>query len=69
MRYLCQFRDLGKENFVTDCGFDNPDQAKSYVERVVTTLLHTVAEGKVFDYEQRQVIHEFTVFDIQAGGE
>lgn len=47
-RYLCQFRDVGKDYFITDCGFDTLDQATRYVNRIVASL-DNVAEGQVYD--------------------
>lgn len=56
-RYLCQFRDIGKDYFITDCGFDDLEQAKMYVNKVVTVLWKTVVKGQVFDYETREIIY------------
>lgn len=47
-RYLCQFRDVGKDYFVTDCAFPTLDQAARYVNRIVGAL-DSVAEGQVYD--------------------
>lgn len=58
--YLCQFREEGRDYFVTDCAFysDQLDAAISYVERVVSTLA-IVVEGKVWNVEFKYDVYSF----------
>lgn len=55
-RYLCQFRDWNKTDYVTDCGFHTLRQARSYVDKVVDTL-RDVAEGRVLDSKTRNYVY------------
>ncbi len=55
-RYLCQFRDWDKTYYVTDCDFYTLNQAKGYVDKVVTTLSH-VAEGRVLDTKTKKFVY------------
>ena len=54
-RYLCQFRDLDQDYFITDCAFEHLGQAWRYVRRIVTALA-SVAEGQIFDAETREIV-------------
>lgn len=47
-RYLCQFRDTGKDYHKTDCAFPTLIQASRYVNRIVESLPN-VEHGQVFD--------------------
>lgn len=55
-RWLCQFRDVGKSYFKTDCRFDTRRAAMNYVDTVLATLT-TVAEGQVVDNEKREIVY------------
>lgn len=57
-RFLCQFRDVGKDYFKTDCAFSDDEQAAQYVDKVVRVLQATTAEGQVFDAQERSIVHQ-----------
>jgi len=57
-RWLCQFRDVGKGYFKTDCGFDTLRSAENYVDVVIVTLTN-VAEGQVVDNEKKEIVYHY----------
>ncbi len=54
-RYLCQFRDTGKDYFTTDCAFDDWEQAQNYVTYILSQLT-SVTEGRVYDRITQTII-------------
>ena len=45
-RYLCLFREIGNDFFVTDCSMPTEEQAIGYVKKIVTQNIR-IAEGVV----------------------
>lgn len=64
--YLCQFRDVGRDYFKTDCAFceDQLEQAVDYVNKVVIVLAD-VAEGKVYNAKLKCEVHRLAKPEVE----
>ena len=59
-RYLCQFQDVGKDYFITDCAFQDGqlNKAKAYVKMIILST-HTTRRGQVYDQAAKRVVHSY----------
>lgn len=57
-RFYAQFRDLGKDYFVTDCAWGEQGRAEFYVRHIVENHSLTAA-GQVWDSLERKIIYSY----------
>jgi hypothetical protein len=59
-KYLVAFRDLGKDYFVTDCGFDNYCDAVCYAAQVLQVAGSQTAEARIWDSATKTLVLQLT---------